>query len=80
MSELNEVPEGWLPELWLNPFIRALGPPPTLAERIALLDVPADYAESERSLSHDQRKYAVLRLFEVSVPIERIASSLPGIL
>lgn len=68
------VPEGWLPELWNNRFTRALGLPPSLSERIALLDVPAAHAESERGLSHDQRKYAVLRLFEVSVPIERQVS------
>ncbi|MEG3161336.1 ATP-binding protein [Sphingomonas sp. LB2R24] len=67
----SEVPDGWLPELWNNPFTRALGKPPTLAERIDLLTVPAEHADSERELPHDQRKYAVLRLFEVSVPIER---------
>lgn len=30
---------------------------------------PAPYDASERALPHDERKYAVLRLFEVSVPI-----------
>jgi AAA domain len=60
-----------LPELRDNPFTRVLGMPPSLADRMALLDRPAPYEESERQLSHDQRKYALLRLFEVSVPVKR---------
>ena len=63
--------EAMLPELRDNPFTRVLGAPPTLAERYGLLDRPATYDEAERSLPHDQRKYAVLRLLEVSVPVQR---------
>ena len=60
-----------LPELRDNPFTRVLGRPPTLSERMDLLDRPAPCEASERSLSYDQRKYAVLRLLEVSVPVKR---------
>lgn len=60
-----------LPELRSNPFTKALGLPPSLSERIALLDRPAPYDESERRLPPDQRKYAVMRLFEVSIPVMR---------
>lgn len=60
-----------LPELRDNPFTAVLGPPPSLTERFGLLDRPAPFDEAERNLPHDQRKYAVLRLLEVSVPVQR---------
>lgn len=58
-----------LPELTNNPFVSVLGKPPDRIERFDLMNRPAPYDASERTLSHDERKYAVLRLFEVSVPI-----------
>ncbi len=60
---------GMIPEFELNPFTRVLGAPPSFNERVAMLELEAPYSEAERKLSHDQRKYATLRLFEVSVPI-----------
>ena len=68
-AKLDGTEKGWLPELRNNPFTRALGPFPSLPERYAVLDRPAEYDESERALSHDQRTYAVLRLFDLMVPV-----------
>lgn len=63
--------EAMLPELQANPFTRVLGRPPDLHERFELLDRRAPYDPSERNLPHTERKYAVLRLLEVSVPVQR---------
>jgi len=63
--------EAMLPELQANPFTRVLGRPPNLHERVELLDRRAPYDPSERNLPHTERKYAVLRLLEVSVPVQR---------
>lgn len=63
--------DGWLPELRNNPFTKGLGIPPSGMERFTLLDRPPAFSSEELGLSHDQRKYCVLRLFSVMVPTAR---------
>lgn len=62
------VPEGWLPELWRNPFTRELGVPPTWLEHLDALTVVPDHSEVERKLSHTQRRYCCLRLLDAVFP------------
>lgn len=61
----------WLPEHFDNPFTRALGPPPTWSEQYDLLERKVEHDPSERSLPPHLRRYCVLRLFEVVIPLER---------
>lgn len=67
----DAVPPGWLPECWHNPFTRALGLPPELEERVGILDKRPEFDPSERGLPHGQRRYCVLRIFDLMVPIAR---------
>ncbi len=65
----SAVPEGWLPELWNNPFTRALGVPPTWLEHHDALVIAPEHSETERRLSHTQRRYCALRLLDAVKPI-----------
>ena len=64
----DNVPEGWLPELWRNPFTRVLGPPPSWLELYDMLIVQPEHAESERGLPHTQRRYGGLRVLDAVFP------------
>ena len=70
-ADTGELPRGWLPEYWRNPFTRALGLPPELGERVGILDKRPEFDTSERDLPHVQRRYCVLRIFDLMVPIAR---------
>ncbi len=64
----DDVPEGWLPELYRNPFTRALDIPPSWLELYEMLIVEPEHAESERALPHTQRRYCTLRLLDAVLP------------
>ena len=64
------VPEGWLPELWRNPFTRVLGAPSEWVDLHDALVVTPERSESERKLPHTLRRYCVLRVFDAVVPVE----------
>ncbi|HEX8402016.1 MAG TPA: ATP-binding protein [Allosphingosinicella sp.] len=66
----DAVPEGWLPELWRNPFTRVLGAPPSWDDLYDQLEFAPDYAESERKLPHTLRRYCALRMFDIVAPTQ----------
>lgn len=63
------VPAGWMPEHWHNPFIRVLGAPPTLDDKFDILERKPLHSDAERRLSHDERMYALLRMFGIVSPL-----------
>lgn len=70
-ADTDPIPQGWLPEYWRNPFSRVLGLPPELEERVGILDKRPEFHASERDLPHGQRRYCVLRVFDLMAPIAR---------
>lgn len=66
----DTVPEGWLRELWFNPFTRVLGAPEDWADVHDALVVEPERHESERKLSPTLRRYCVLRTFDAVIPVE----------
>ena len=60
----DTVPEGWLRELWCNPFTRVLGAPEDWADLHDALVVEPERSELERKLPHNLRRYCVLRVFD----------------
>ena len=66
----DAVPDGWLRELWRNPFTRVLGPPQEWADLHDALVVTPERSEAERKLPHTLRRYCVLRVFDAVVPVE----------
>lgn len=69
-TAVDAVPEGWLRELWCNPFTQVLGAPEDWADLHDALVVTPERSESERKLPHNLRRYCVLRVFDAVIPVE----------
>lgn len=67
-SVQEAVPEGWLAELWRNPFTRVLGAPEDWMDLHDSLVVKPERSEAERKLPHRLRRYCVLRIFDAVIP------------